>query len=60
MEGKGQEAAGCVEEVTKDAVIVSTGDGLLKLAEVQLEGKKRMAVKDFLLGCRIGKGEKLQ
>ena len=60
MEGKGQEAAGCVEEVTKDAVIVSTGDGLLKLAEVQLEGKKRMAVKDFLLGCRIGKGQKLQ
>lgn len=60
LEGKGQEAAGCVEEVAKDSVTVSTGDGLLKLVEVQLEGKKRMAVRDFLLGCKIGKGEKLQ
>lgn len=60
VQGQAQEEAGCVEEVTKDAVLVSTGSGCLKLLEVQLEGKKRMAVKDFLLGCKIGKGEKLQ
>lgn len=60
VQGQTQAEAGCVEEVTKDAILVSTGNGLLKLLEVQLEGKKRMAVKDFLLGCKIGKGEKLQ
>lgn len=50
---------GTVSEVTKDSVIVNTGKGRLILQEVQLEGKKRLAVKEFLLGCRIGKGEKL-
>lgn len=51
--------AGTVSSVTKDSVIVNTGEGKLALWEVQLEGKKRMPVKDFLLGCRMGKGEKL-
>ena len=51
---------GTVSRVTKDAVWVNTGEGKLILKEVQLEGKKRMAVRDFLLGCKIGKGEKLQ
>lgn len=51
--------AGSVSNVTKDAVIVNTGDGKLALREVQLEGKKRMAVRDFLLGYRLGKGERL-
>ncbi|MBQ7841393.1 MAG: methionyl-tRNA formyltransferase [Lachnospiraceae bacterium] len=50
---------GCVYQVTKDSVEICTGEGRLKLLEVQLEGKKRMAVKDFLLGCKMGKGEKL-
>lgn len=51
--------AGTVNAVTKDAVIVNCGEGRLALQEIQLEGKKRMAVKDFLLGYKIGKGEKL-
>ena len=50
---------GTVIFVAKDSLEISTGDGRLKLLEVQLEGKKRMAVRDFLLGCKIGKGEKL-
>lgn len=51
--------AGSVSSVTKNAVIVNAGAGKLSLQEVQLEGKKRMAVKDFLLGYKVGKGEKL-
>lgn len=50
---------GTVSAVTKDVVWVNTGEGKLLLQEVQLEGKKRMAVKDFLLGCKIGKGDEL-
>lgn len=51
--------AGSVSSVTKSKLIVNAGDGKLILREIQLEGKKRMAVKDFLLGCKVGKGEKL-
>ncbi|MDO4331092.1 MAG: methionyl-tRNA formyltransferase [Eubacteriales bacterium] len=51
--------AGEVSRVTKDAICVNTGKGTLILREIQLEGKKRMAVKDFLLGYKIGKGDQL-
>lgn len=52
-------SAGTVEAVDKDAFYVRSGDGLLKVTQVQLEGKKRMAVKDFLLGCKLKAGEVL-
>ena len=47
---------GTVVDVTKDSVTVSCGKGALSLNEVQLEGKKRMAVHDFLLGYKISAG----
>ena len=50
---------GSIERVEKDAVYVNTGKGILKVTQLQLEGKKRMQVKDFLLGCRMEKGELL-
>lgn len=50
---------GMIVAVEKDAVYVKTGDGSLKLTEVQLEGKKRMPVKDFLLGYQMKVGEML-
>lgn len=43
--------------VTKDSIHVQTGRGKLVLKEVQLEGKKRMPVKDFLLGYQVKVGE---
>lgn len=43
--------------VTKDSICVQTGKGVLVLKEVQLEGKKRMPVQDFLLGCQVKAGE---
>lgn len=50
---------GTVSAVTKDAVLVNTGKQKLALLQVQPESKKRMAVKEFLLGYKVGKGEKL-
>lgn len=47
---------GTVLRVTKDAVEVATGKGTLLLKEVQLEGKKKVAVKDFLLGYEVKEG----
>lgn len=50
---------GIVSRVEKDAICVNTADEILRITRVQLEGKKQMAVKDFLLGCKIMEGEKL-
>ncbi len=50
---------GTVAEVTREAVKVQTKEGLLVLKSVQLEGKKRMDVKDFLLGCPLQAGTRL-
>lgn len=50
---------GTVIALEKDAIYVQTGEGVLKLTEVQLEGKKRMAVRDFLLGYPVQPGEVL-
>lgn len=43
-------APGTVVEVTKDEITVACGCDFLVLKELQLEGKKRMTTKEFLLG----------
>ncbi len=50
---------GTVLGVEKDAFYVQTGEGILRILSVQMEGKKRMAVKDFLLGYPMQAGERL-
>ena len=47
---------GTVTDVKKDCFYVQTGDGQLKVNEVQLQGKKRMPVQAFLLGYPVKKG----
>lgn len=47
---------GTVVAVNKDSFDVATGNNLLTVYEIQLEGKKRMNVHDFLLGCKIATG----
>ena len=37
-------------------IYVQTGEGLLKINEVQIQGKKRMPVKAFLLGHKVEEG----
>ena len=47
---------GTVVKVDKDYFDVATGCGCLSIFEIQLEGKKRMSVHDFLLGFKIEEG----
>lgn len=58
--GKNAFRPGEVVLVTKDDIHVQTGKGVLVLKEVQLEGKKRMPVRDFLLGYQVKEGEILE
>ncbi|MCM1262771.1 MAG: methionyl-tRNA formyltransferase [Butyrivibrio sp.] len=48
---------GMIAEVDKTAIYICTGKGQLKITQVQLEGKKRMPVKEFLLGAHIAVGD---
>ncbi len=45
--------------VNKKCVFVATGEGVLSLDEIQLEGKKRMEIAPFLLGNNVLLGEEL-
>src|SRR5262249_21408729 len=44
---------GTVAEVTPVSLVVATGGGYLSLGEVQLEGKKRLPVAEFLKGYHL-------
>ena len=56
-EGQAEEAQnGEIVSVTKKELLVKTGEGLLSLDEVQLEGKKRMPADAFLRGYAVEKG----
>ncbi|WP_294577725.1 methionyl-tRNA formyltransferase [uncultured Thomasclavelia sp.] len=46
---------GTIVKIFKDAIGVKTGDGIYLITELQLAGKKRMAVKDYLNGNNIFK-----
>ncbi|MBL7014034.1 MAG: methionyl-tRNA formyltransferase [Candidatus Marinimicrobia bacterium] len=50
---------GHIYNVDNAFIDVVTGNGLLRIYEVQLEGKRRMTIQDFLAGNRIEKGEYL-
>lgn len=38
----------------KNQLLIRTGDGCISILELQMEGKKRMAIKDFLNGFKLG------
>ncbi len=58
IDRKGQ--PGEVIAVTKDAFHVACGKGALQITAVQPEGKRAMAVHDYLLGYPLREGERLQ
>ena len=60
--GAGQDgtAAGSVLAAGKPGIAVMTGDGVLLLKEIQLEGKKRMTAEEFLRGHKILPGTVLR
>ena len=53
-EGK---APGTIVKVEKDAFYVQTGDGFLKVCELQIPGKKRMDAGAFMRGYQVREGE---
>jgi len=50
---------GQILAVCKDHVVIAAGKGILKIYSLQLEGKKRMSTRDFLLGVKMQAGELL-
>lgn len=50
---------GTISAAGKDSFTVQTGDGQLRILEVQLEGKKRMDTGAFLRGFRAEEGDRL-
>jgi methionyl-tRNA formyltransferase len=58
-ENAGGVQPGTILKVEKAALLVNCGEGALKITELQLEGKKRMTARDFLLGVKCKPGEKL-
>lgn len=53
-------APGTVVRVEKDGFYVQTGDGVLKVTELQIPGKKKMDAGAFLRGYHIQAGEVLK
>lgn len=51
---------GIITNITKNTFDITTGAGVLRVNEVQLEGKKRMDAASFLRGCRLTEGTVLK
>lgn len=56
---KAEGTPGRIVAVDKESFTVACGEEALRIRSVQLEGKKRMAVKDFLLGYPVAAGDVL-
>jgi methionyl-tRNA formyltransferase len=50
---------GEVVRSNKNQLVVSTGKGLLSIIEIQLEGKKKLFISEFLNGNTIMLGSRL-
>ena len=60
VEDNTDQEAGTIVKVEKDSFYVQTGEGLLKIEELQLLGKKRMDAGAFLRGNHLEYGEILK
>lgn len=60
FDSKEKQKPGTVTAIEKDSFLVQTGNGQLRILEVQLEGKKRMDAGSFLCGVKIETGEVLE
>ncbi len=54
--GESSQYPGEIIAVKPDGIVVSTGAGVLKIKEIQAEGKKRMTAGDFIRGYTVDKG----
>ncbi len=55
LEGADGETPGRILEVSDEGIDIACGSGILRAEQIQLPGKKRVAVKDFLRGNHIEK-----
>ena len=60
VEDNTDQEAGTIVKVEKDSFYVQTGEGLLKIEELQLQGKKRRDAGAFLRGNHLEYGEILK
>ena len=60
VEDNTDQEAGTIVKVEKDSFYVQTGEGLLKIEELHLQGKKRMDAGAFLRGNHLEYGEILK
>ena len=56
---RGNTSPGVVSHASSDGLTVLCGQGALSLEEVQLEGKKKMSIAEFMRGTSITPGTKL-
>ena len=49
---------GTIVEAAGDRLIVATGGGLLRVVEIQAEGKRPMSARDFLAGHHLAAGDR--
>lgn len=59
MNGRSQEDPGTILNVSPLGIEVATGNGILKIIEIQFPGSKKMGIKEYLLGHAISKAYKL-
>lgn len=52
--------AGTIIEVGKDYILVKAGVDAIKILELQVPGKRKMATRDFLAGNKIEEGERFR
>lgn len=60
LTGNGSGECGEITAVSKDTIQVMTGNGILAIKSLQLEGKKRMDTEAFLRGYSLTAGERLE
>jgi len=58
--GSSKGTPGTVLSAEGDAIRVAAGDGVLAVRELQMPGKKRVKVRDYLLGHKIEKGARFE
>jgi methionyl-tRNA formyltransferase len=51
-------APGTIVEAAGDRLLVATGAGILRITEIQPEGKRPLMARDFLAGHRLQPGER--
>ena len=53
---KGSGDKGVIVSLNKENCLIGTGDQLISILELQLEGKKKMNISEFLMGASFSKG----